>query len=130
MRVILQTLIQIQCISYRLRSVNCGPGHIQCTFSSAYLGFNIQLKVAPLQLEVYRQLNARYTAFLVPNTERFVQFTLCELWSRPYTKCLQLLIFMPHYSAVGICAAIADITSTQCALCCKLSAKDSAHRPV
>jgi hypothetical protein len=79
MRVILQTLSQIQSISYRLRYVNCGPGHIQCTYSSAYLGFNIQMKVAPLLLEVFRQFNARYTAFLVPNTEHFVQITLREL---------------------------------------------------
>jgi hypothetical protein len=81
-------------------------------------------------LEVSRQFNARYTAFLVPNTEHIVQFKLCELWSRPYTKCLQLLIYMPQYSAVGICADIVDITSTQCALYCKLGAKYSAHPPV
>jgi hypothetical protein len=61
-------------------------------------------------LEVSRQFNARYTANLVPNAVRLVQFTLCELWSRPYTKCLQLLIFVPQYSAVGICAAVVDIT--------------------
>jgi hypothetical protein len=106
----------MQSTSSSLRYVNCGPGHIRSTYSSAYLSFNIQLKVAPLLLEVSRQLNALYTAFLVPNTERFVQFTLCELWSRPYTKYLQLRIFMLQYSAVGICAAIVDITSIQCAL--------------
>jgi hypothetical protein len=36
---------------------------------------------------------------------------------------------MPQYSAVGICAAIVDITSTQCALYCKFGGKYSAHRP-
>jgi hypothetical protein len=176
MRVILQIWCQIQGTSSSLRYVNCGPGHIQNTYSSAYLGFNIQLKVAPLLLEVSRkfnarytanlvpntahnpslryvncgpghiqytyssaysdfnirlnvsalllyisrQFNARYTAFLVLNTEHIAQFTLCELWSRPYTKCLQLRIFMPQYSAVGTCAANVDITTVQCALYCKL----------
>jgi hypothetical protein len=37
---------------------------------------------------------------------------------------------MPQYSAVGICAAIVDIMTIQCALYCKLGAKYSAHRPV
>jgi hypothetical protein len=130
MSVILQARCQLQRTSSSFRYVNCGPGHIQNTYSSAYLRFNIQMKVAPMLLEVSRQFNARYTAFLVPNTEHIVQFTLCELWSGTYTKCLQLLIFMPQYSAVGICAAIVDITTTQCALYFKLSAKCSAHPPV
>jgi hypothetical protein len=43
MRVIMQTWCQIQRTSSSLRYVNCGPGHIQCIYSSAYLGFNIQL---------------------------------------------------------------------------------------
>jgi hypothetical protein len=43
---------------------------------------------------------------------------------------LQLRILRLQYSTLGICAAIVDITSTQCALYCKLSSKDSAHRPV
>jgi hypothetical protein len=130
MRVIQQTWCQIQRTTPSLRYVNCGPGHIQSTYSSAYLGFNIQLKVAPMLLEVSRQFNARYTAFLVPNTEHIVQFTLCELWSRTYTKYLQFLIFIPQYSAVSICAPIVDITSIQCALYCILGAKYRAHRPV
>jgi hypothetical protein len=130
MRVILQIWCQIQRTWSSLRYVNCGPSHIQNTYSSAYLRFNIQMKVAPLLLEVSRQFNARYTAFLVPNAEHIVQFTLCELWSGTHTKCLQLLIFMPQYSTVGICAAIVDITTTQCAFYFKLSAKCSAHPPV
>jgi hypothetical protein len=103
---------------------------MQCNYNSAYSGFNIQLIVSALLLEISRQFNARYTAFLVPNTEHIVQFTLCELWSRPYTKCLQLHIFMPQYSAVGICAAIVDITTFQCALYCKPGVKYSSHPPV
>jgi hypothetical protein len=43
LRVILQTLSQIQRISSRLRYVICGPGYIESIYSSAYLGFNIQL---------------------------------------------------------------------------------------
>jgi hypothetical protein len=34
-----------------------------------------------------------------------------------------------QYSTVGICAAIVDITSIQCALYCKLGAKCRAHPP-
>jgi hypothetical protein len=130
MRVILQIWCQIQGTSSSLRYVNCGPGHIQNTYSSAYLGFNIQLKVAPRLLEVSRQFNARYTAFWVPNTEHIVQFTLRELWSRPYTMYLYLRIFRLQYSAAGIIAAIVDITSIQCTLYCKLGAKYRAHPPV
>jgi hypothetical protein len=80
-------------------------------------------------LEISRQFNACYTANLVPNTVNNPQFTLCELWYRPYTKYLQLSMFRLQYSTVGICAAIVDITSTQCALYCKLGGKHSAHRP-
>jgi hypothetical protein len=82
----------MQRTSSSLRYVNCGPGHIRSTYSSAYLGFNIQLKVAPLLLEASRQLNARNTASLVPNTAQILQFTLCELWSRSYAMHLQLRI--------------------------------------
>jgi hypothetical protein len=79
MRVILQILCQIQRTSSSLLYVTCGPGHIQNTYSSPYLGVNIQLKIAPLLLEVSRQFNARYTANLVPNAAHILRFTLCEL---------------------------------------------------
>jgi hypothetical protein len=105
-------------------------GHVDCIYSSAYSDFNIQMKVSPLLLEVSRQCNERYTASLVPITAHILQFTLCELWSWPYTKYLQLRIYKLQYSAAGIIAAIVDITSIQCASYCKLSAKDSAHPPV
>jgi hypothetical protein len=120
----------MQRTSSSLRYVNCGPDHIRSTYSSAYLGINIQLKVAPLLLEVSLQFNARYTAFLVSNTEHIVQFTVCELWTRPYARYLQLRIFRFQYSAVGICAAIVDITWILCTICCKPDAKYSAHPPV
>jgi hypothetical protein len=45
LRVIQQTWCQIQRTSSSLCYVNCGPGHIQSTYSSAYSAFNIQLKV-------------------------------------------------------------------------------------
>jgi hypothetical protein len=43
MCVILQTLSPTQRTSFSLRKVYCGTGHIQSIYSSAYLGFNIQL---------------------------------------------------------------------------------------
>jgi hypothetical protein len=58
---------------------------IQCNNSSAYSGFNIQVQVSALILEIYRQFNVRYTANMVPNTAHILQLTLSELWSRTYT---------------------------------------------
>jgi hypothetical protein len=58
---------------------------IQCNNSSAYSGFNIQLNVSALQFEISGQVNARYIANLVPYIAHTLQFTLCELRSRPYT---------------------------------------------
>jgi hypothetical protein len=121
---------QIWRTSSGLCYLNCGPGHIQCIYSYIYSGFNIRLNVSALLLEISRQFYARYTTNLVPNTAHNLQFTLCELWSRPYTKYLQLRIFRIQYSTVGVCAAIVDITSIQCALYCKLGSKYSAHPPV
>jgi hypothetical protein len=43
-----------------VRYVNCDPAHIQCNYSSAYSGFNIQLNVSGLLLEISRQFNAWY----------------------------------------------------------------------
>jgi hypothetical protein len=130
MRVILQTLSQIQRISSRLRYVNCGPDYIQSIFSSAYLDFNIQLWVSAQLLEISRQFNSRYTANLVPNTAHIFRFALCELWSRTYTMHLQLHIFSLQYSFERICPAIVHITTIQCALYCKLVAKYSAHTAI
>jgi hypothetical protein len=66
----------------------------------------------------------------VPNTAHIVQLTLCGLWSRLYTKHLQLRILRLQYSAAGIIAAIVDITSILCALYCILGARYRAHRAV
>jgi hypothetical protein len=130
MHVIPQILCQIQRPSSGLRYVNCGPGHIQCTYSSTYSDFNIHLNVSALLLEISRQFNARYTANLLPNATHILQFMPCELWSRPYTKYFQHRIFRLQYSAVGICAAIVHITTIHCALYRKLVAKYSAHPPI
>jgi hypothetical protein len=78
-RVILQIWCQIQLTSSSLRCVNCGPGHIQCNYSSAYSGFNIHLNVSALILDICRQINAPYTANFVPNTAHILQITLCGL---------------------------------------------------
>jgi hypothetical protein len=130
MRVVLQTLSQIQRISSGLRYVNCGPGHIQYIYSSAHSVFNIHLNVSALLLEISGQFNARYTANLVPNTAHILRFTLCELWSRTYRMHLQLHIFRLQYSFERICAAIGNTSTIQCSLFCKRGAKYSAHHPV
>jgi hypothetical protein len=130
MRVILQTWCQIQRTSSRFRYVNCGPGHIQCTYSSTHSGFNIQLNTSALLLEIYRRFNGRYTASLVTNTAHILQLSLCEQWSRTYTMYLQLRIFRPDYSTERICAAIGDIPTLRCALYCKFGDKYSAYPPV
>jgi hypothetical protein len=77
-------LVPIQRITSSLRNVNCCPGHIQCIYSSTYSGFNNQLIVAVLLLEVSRQCNACYLANFVTNTAFNLQISICELWSRPY----------------------------------------------
>jgi hypothetical protein len=130
MRVVLQTLSQIQRVSSRLRYVNCGPGHIQGIYCSAYSVFNIPLKVGPMLLEVSRQYNERYTASSAPITAHILQLSLCELWSRTYTKYLQLLIVRPQYSTERTCVALRDIPILRCALYCKFGAKYSAHPSV
>jgi hypothetical protein len=109
--------------------VNYGPDHIQCNYSSAYSDFNIHLNVSALLLEISRQFTARCTANLLPNTAHILQYMLCDLCSRPYTKYFQHRIFRLQYSTLGVCAAITDITSIQCALYCILGAKCRARTP-
>jgi hypothetical protein len=96
--------------------------HIQC--------INIQLNVSALLMDMSRKFHESYTAIWVPNTAHILQFTQCVLWSRTYTKYLQLLIFRPQYSTERICAAIGDMATIQCGLYYKLCAKYSAHPPV
>jgi hypothetical protein len=130
MSVILQIWCQIQRTSSSSRYVNCGSGHIQCYCSSAYSGFNVQLKVSALLLQIFRHFDARCTAIVVPSTAHVLQFKLCELWSRTYTMYLLHRIFILQYSTERICAAIADISTFLCALYCNCGAKYSAHPPV
>jgi hypothetical protein len=130
MRVILQTWCQTQRASSSFRYVNCGPGHIQCIYRSAYSDFNIHLNVPALLLEISLQFNTRYTANFEPNSAHILPFALCERCSQLYTKYLQLRIFWLQYSAVGICAASVDITWILCALYRKLDEKYSAQPPV
>jgi hypothetical protein len=110
--------------------VNYGPGHIQYSCSSEYSGFNIQVNVSVLLLDISRQYNELYTANLEPNIEHILQFTLPELWSRTYTMKLQVRIFRLQYSTERICAAIRDISTIQCASYCKIGPKYSAHPSV
>jgi hypothetical protein len=130
MCVILQTWCQIQRTSSSLRYVNCGPGHIQCNYSTAYSEFNVHLNVSALLMDISRQFNESITAIWVTNTAHNRPFTQCVQWSRAYTKYLQLRIFRPQYSSQRICAAIGDISTIKWALDCKHGANYSAHPPV
>jgi hypothetical protein len=130
MSVILQTWCQLQLTSSSFRYVNSGAARVQYIYNSIYSDFNVHLNVSALLLEISWQFNSRYTAIFLPNTAHILQVTLCDLWSRPYTKYFRHRIFRLQYSAVGICAAIVHITTIQCALYCKLVAKYSAHPPV
>jgi hypothetical protein len=78
--------------------------------------------ILSIQWALYCKLSAKYSGQ--------PQFRLSELWSRPYTVQLQLLIFRLQYSTESICAAIVDISTIQCALYCKHGTKYSAHPPV
>jgi hypothetical protein len=113
MYVILQTWCHIRRTCSSLRYVNCSSEHIQCNYSSAYLGYNIQLNESAMLLEIYRHVEARYTANLMRITAHILQFVLCELWSRPYTKYLQLRIFRLRYSAECSSPAIGGISTIQ-----------------
>jgi hypothetical protein len=130
MSVILQAWCHIQRISSRLRYVSCGPEHIQCIYNSAYSGLNIRLNVSALLLELSHEFYARYTAISMLNTAHILQFALCDLWPRPFTKYLQLRIFRLQYSAEGSTPAIGGISPIQWALYCKLGAIYSAYPPV
>jgi hypothetical protein len=59
MGIIVQIGSQMQRISSCLRYVNCGPRHIQCKYSFAYSGFNIQLNVSVLLLLVYQHIDGK-----------------------------------------------------------------------
>jgi hypothetical protein len=108
MRLILQTLCQIQRTSTRLRYLNCGPGHIQCNYSSTYSGFNIQVNQFVLLLEISRYFDARYNVNLVAYIAHTLQFTLCELWSRDI-QCNNSSAYSGFNIQVTVSALILDI---------------------
>jgi hypothetical protein len=66
----------------------------------------------------------------VPNAGHTLQLSLCEQWSRTYTKYFLLRIYMLQYSMERICAAIGDDRTFRSPLYCKLGGKYSAHHPV
>jgi hypothetical protein len=68
MPVILKTWWQRQGTSSSLRYVICGPRHIQCKYSTAYSGLNVQVYGSALLLEISRQCYARYSANWVRDT--------------------------------------------------------------
>jgi hypothetical protein len=108
MRLILQTLCQIQRTSTRLRYLNCGPGHIQCNYSSTYSGFNIQVNQSVLLLEISRYFDATYTENLMSNTALILQFTVCELWSGDI-QCNNSSAYSGFNIQVKVSALILDI---------------------
>jgi hypothetical protein len=130
MRLILQTLCQVQRTSSRLRYLNGGPSHILCNYSSTYSGFNIQRNVSALLLEIFRLYNVHYTENILPNTAHILQFTLCELWFRANTRYLQLRIFRHQYSGEDFSSALGVVSANEGALYCKFDAIYSAHPPV
>jgi hypothetical protein len=130
MRVIPQTRCQIQRTSSSLRYVNCGPGHIECIYSSAYSDVNIHLNVSGLLLEISRQFNACLTAYFESNIAHILPFPLCELWTRPYTRYLQLRIYSLQHFTEPTSAAIGDMAIFGWPLYWKLWAKYSAYPPV
>jgi hypothetical protein len=71
---------------------------------------------------LYCKLGAKYSAHH--------PITLCGLWSRTYTKYLQLLIVRPQYSTEPDCAATTDMPTFGCAIYCNLGAEYSAPPPV
>jgi hypothetical protein len=81
-----------------MRCAISDPDQIQYKYISWYSGFNIQLNVSPLQLVVYRLIDACYTPHLLPNKARVLLCTLCQLWSRTNKIFLHFLIFRLQYS--------------------------------
>jgi hypothetical protein len=55
---------------------------IQYNYYSSYSDINIQLKVSPMRLVVYPQINACYNPQLLPNKGHNIRITVCQIWSR------------------------------------------------
>jgi hypothetical protein len=130
MRVILHICCQMQPKSSSLCYVNSGPNQTQYNYSSCHSDLSIKLNVSPLRLMVYRQINARNTPHLLPNTQHNIRFTLCQLWSRSNPIQLHFLIFILQYSIECISAAIGCLSTNRCVLYFTFSANYRAQYPV
>jgi hypothetical protein len=109
MCVMLQTRCQILRTTTSLRNVNCGPGYIQCIYSSAYSDINIHLNVPALLLEISRQFNERCAAHSMPNTARKHQFTQCELWSG-HIECIYCSAYSDFNNHLNVPALLYEIS--------------------
>jgi hypothetical protein len=119
MRVILQTLSQIQRISSRLRYVNCGPGHIQCIYSTAYSDFNVHLNVSALLLEISRQFNSRILQTLC-QIQRTSSGLLCVMSGPAQIQ----YIYSPAYSGINIQV---NVSALLLAISCQRNARYTAN---
>jgi hypothetical protein len=119
-------LVPIQRTASSLRNVNCAPGHIQCVYSTAYSGFNIQLNVSMVILVIYRQFNATYTANFVPNTS--LRYLIC---GPGHIQCNYSSAYWGFNIQLNVSAVlIGDMSTIQWALYLKVGAKYSAQPPV
>jgi hypothetical protein len=130
LRVILHICCQIQLRLADLYYVNSGSCQIQCNYGSALWGLNIELVVSPLLLQMYEQLNARYTPHLQPNTAHVNRFVLCQLWILSNPMQIQLRIFKLHYSIDHFSVDIGYMWTIRCALCGTIAVKCRASAPV
>jgi hypothetical protein len=119
-------MFQSQRKSSSLRYLNCSPGHIQCNYSSAYSGFNIQLNVPALLLDICRHFGARCNANLVPNTAHIIQFTLCELWSR-HIQCIYSSAYSGFNIQLNVSALLLQIFRHFDARCTAIVVPNTAH---
>jgi hypothetical protein len=103
---ILQTWCQLQRTSSSSRFLNCGPGHIQCNYSSAHSGFNIHLKVFALLLDIYRQFNVSYVATMVPNAAHILQFTRSD---PGHIQCKNSSTYLGFNSQLNVSPPLLDI---------------------
>jgi hypothetical protein len=90
-RVILQTWSQIKRTSSSLRNVKCGPGHMQCIYSSAYSVLQYSTEricaaigdITTIQFMLYYKLGAKYSA----HPPVFAMWTLnpviCNVFTAP-----------------------------------------------
>jgi hypothetical protein len=104
----------------------CGPGHIQCNYSSTYSGFNIKQNVARLLLEICRQFTERYTANLVPIQR--VTSSLRNVNSGPEDiKCIYCSAYSGFNILLNVTALLFDISRQLNACCTANVVPNTAH---